>query len=107
MDVAKVLHDKNIPFALSSHGAAAPEQRLAMQAGYAMRGGLAFQDALAAVTIVPARMLGVDDRVGSLDVGKDADLVLWSGEPFQPTSRVVGVLLDGVLVVDPRPAERP
>jgi imidazolonepropionase-like amidohydrolase len=72
-----------------------------------MRGGLAFQDALAAVTIVPARMLGVDDRVGSLDVGKDADLVLWSGEPFQPTSRVVGVLLDGVLVVDPRPAERP
>jgi imidazolonepropionase-like amidohydrolase len=105
MDVAKVLHDKNIPFALSSHGAAAPEQRLAMQAGYAMRGGLAFQDALAAVTIVPARMLGVDDRVGSLDVGKDADLVLWSGEPFQPASRVVGVLLDGVLVVDPRPAD--
>jgi len=107
MDVAKVLREKGIPFALSSHGAAAQEQRLAMQAGYAMRGGLAFEDALAAVTLSPARMLGVDDRVGSLDVGKDADIVLWSGEPFQPTSRVVGVLLDGVLVVDPRPVERP
>jgi imidazolonepropionase-like amidohydrolase len=67
-----------------------------------MRGGLPFDAALAAVTLTPARLLGVDDRVGSLDVGKDADLVLWSGEPFQPSARVVGVLLDGALVVDPR-----
>jgi imidazolonepropionase-like amidohydrolase len=57
------------------------------------------------VTINPARMIGVDDRVGSIEVGKDADLVLWSGEPFQPTSRVIGVLLNGELVLDPRPAE--
>jgi len=46
--------------------------------------------------------MGVDDRVGSIEVGKDADLVLWSGPPFEPTSGVIGVVLDGVLVVDPR-----
>ena len=102
-NTARQLHDAGIPFALSAHGGRG-ERSLGMQAGFAMRGGLSFQAALAAVTLEPARMLGVDDRVGSLDVGKDADLVLWSGEPFQPTSRVVGVLLGGALMVDPRPA---
>jgi imidazolonepropionase-like amidohydrolase len=101
-DTAKVLHDHGVRFALSGHGAEDPARRLALQPGFAMRGGLPFDAALAAVTIDPARMIGVDDRVGSIEVGKDADLVLWSGEPFQPTSRVVGVLLNGELVLDPR-----
>jgi hypothetical protein len=101
-NVAKLLHDRGIPFALSSHGSANHEDRLAQQAGYAMRGGLDFESALAAVTIQPARMLGVQDRVGSIEVGKDADLVLWNGPPFEPSSRIVGVLVDGVLKVDPR-----
>ena len=68
-----------------------------------MRGGLSFDAALAAVTITPARMVGVDNRVGSLEVGKDGDLVLWSGPtPFEPTSRIIGVLVDGVLKLGPR-----
>ena len=102
-DTAKVLHENGVTFALSGHGARNPESRLNLQPGYAMRGGLPFDAALAAVTINPARMIGVDDRVGTVEVGKDADLVLWSGEPFQPTSRVIGVLLNGELVLDPRP----
>jgi imidazolonepropionase-like amidohydrolase len=57
------------------------------------------------VTTTPARMLGIEKRVGTLEVGKDADLVLWSGQPFEPSSRVVGVVLDGVLQVDPRARE--
>ncbi len=99
---ATILHGAGIPLALSSHGAEAPADRLERQAGYAMRGGLPFDAALAAVTLTPARMLGVDERVGSIAVGKDADLVLWNGEPFEATSRVIGVLLEGRLVVDPR-----
>jgi imidazolonepropionase-like amidohydrolase len=51
-------------------------------------------------------MLGVEERVGSLEVGKDADLVLWSGPPFEPASRVIGVILGGALVVDPREEKR-
>lgn len=102
-NVAALLHDRGIPVALSSHGARDVESRLGMQAGFAMRGGMDFDAALEAVTITPARMVGVDDRVGSLEVGKDADLVLWSGPtPFEPTSRIIGVLVDGVLKLDPR-----
>jgi imidazolonepropionase-like amidohydrolase len=104
-NVAKLLHDQGVPIALSSHGEPGIEDRLPMQAAYAMRGGLSFDDALAAVTIAPARMLGVEDRVGSVEVGKDADLVLWNGEPFEPGTRVVGVILGGVLEVDPRAKE--
>ena len=89
-------------FALSGQGTSDRGERLAYQPGLAMRGGLSFDAALAAVTITPARMAGVDDRIGSLEVGKDADFVLWSGEPFQPTSRILGVVLNGELVVDNR-----
>jgi imidazolonepropionase-like amidohydrolase len=102
LDAARELADLGVAFALSGHGAGEPGARLGDQAGLAMRGGLAFDAALAAVTLVPARMVGVDDRVGSLEVGKDADLVLWSGPPFEPSSRIVGVILGGELVVDPR-----
>ena len=104
-NVAQLLHEQGIVVALSAHGNTALDNNLAMQAGYAMRGGLGFEAALAAVTLHPARLLGVEDRVGSLEVGKDADLALWNGEPFEPTSRVVGVIVDGVLRVDPRPKQ--
>jgi len=102
MDTAKKLTDAGILVALSAHGADQPDERLAVQAGLAMRGGLSRAEALAAVTINPARILGIEDRVGTVEVGKDADLVLWNGEPFEITSRPVGVLVDGALVVDPR-----
>ena len=104
-NVAELLHEQGVMIALSSHGAAPIESRLPMQAGYAMQGGLPFDAALAAVTTNPALLLGVEKRVGSLEVGKDADIVLWNGPPFEPSSRVIGVVLDGVLKVDPRPRE--
>jgi imidazolonepropionase-like amidohydrolase len=96
------LHELGVPIALSAHGASLPGESLAHQAGFAMRGGLPFEAVLEAVTIAPARMIGVDERVGSLEVGKDADLVLWNGKPFEASSGIVGVILGGRLVVDPR-----
>jgi imidazolonepropionase-like amidohydrolase len=50
---------------------------------------------LRAVTIHPARSFGIDDRVGSLEPGKDADIVICSGDPLDPRSRVELVLIDG------------
>jgi imidazolonepropionase-like amidohydrolase len=102
-NTARVLLERGVPVALSSHGASAADQRLDRQAGFAMRGGLSFDQALAAVTTTPAGMIGVSDRVGTLEAGKDGDLVMWSGPPFEATSRVVGVLIGGQLVLDPRP----
>ena len=103
-DSAKRLTDLGITVCLSAHGNTSPSGSLGRQAGHAMRGGLRLEQALEAVTLAPARLLGIDDRVGSVAEGLDADLVLWSGTPFEATSRVVGVLVDGELVLDPRTA---
>ena len=58
----------------------------------------AFEQALATITIDPARILGVADRVGSLEVGKDGDLALYDGDPFEYTSHCIGVIIDGTVV---------
>jgi len=99
---AKVLVDLGIPVALSSHGARSTHARLADQAGFAIRGGLTLDEALAAVTTTPAEMFGIGEEVGKIRTGGAADLVLWNGTPFEATSRIVGVLVDGNLVLDPR-----
>ncbi len=102
LELAAQLEELGVTFVLSAHGSHDHAVSLGRQAGFAMRGGLSFESALAAVTRTPAEMLGIDDRVGTIEAGKDADLVLWSGKPFEATSAVIGVLVDGRLVLDPR-----
>lgn len=102
LETAKKLRDAGIVFALSAHDGSDAAGRLDVQAGLAMRGGITREEALRAVTITPAQILGIADRVGTVEVGKDADLVLWNGEPFEITSRPVGVLVGGNLALDPR-----
>lgn len=70
-------------------------RNLRQEAGNAIAYGLERSAALQAVTIVPARVWGVADRCGSLDVGKDADLVVWSGDPFELTSSAEHVFIRG------------
>jgi imidazolonepropionase-like amidohydrolase len=65
-------------------------------AGRAVRFGLTREDALAAVTINPARIFGFDDRFGSIAPGKDADLVLWSGDPLETTTVARAVFVRGI-----------
>ena len=52
-------------------------------------------EALRAITLTPARLCGLDSRVGSLEVGKDADMVLWDNDPLELFSRVLGVYING------------
>ncbi|MEM7261191.1 MAG: amidohydrolase family protein, partial [Planctomycetota bacterium] len=78
------------------------EDGLARQAMYARRYGLSLEDAIAAVTSVPAEILGLDSEIGTLETGKRADLVVWNGEPFAATSQPVVVIVGGDIVVDRR-----
>lgn len=68
-----------------------PLQYLPLCAAMAMRSGLTRQEALAAITIQPARIAGLDDRIGSLEIGKDADLVLATGDPLELETRIEAV----------------
>jgi imidazolonepropionase-like amidohydrolase len=77
---------------------------LPFEAGFARTYGLPEDAALRAVTLVAARLLGVADRVGSIEVGKHADLVVVRGDPFEPLSPLVGVFVGGESV-DLRPWE--
>ncbi len=104
-DTVKDLDERGIVFALSGHSSNDSDKRMALQPAYAVRAGLSPEKALAAATLVPARMLGIDDRVGSIESGKLADLVLWNGDPTSFGSAVVGVLLNGEMVRDPRPVQ--
>lgn len=65
-------------------------------AGTAVANGLGYQDALAAVTLNPAKLWGVGDKVGSLAPGKDGDVVIWNGDPLETTSWPVNVFIAGV-----------
>ena len=60
--------------------------------------GLGFDGALHAVTLGNAKILGIDDRVGSLEVGKDADIAVFDGDPFEYTTHACTVLINGVIV---------
>jgi imidazolonepropionase-like amidohydrolase len=93
-DSARVLKDAGIPLALTAAGQTG-EYGLARQAMFAMRYGLTRSEAVDAVTLAPAQLLGIADRVGTIAVGKDADLVLWNGEPFEATSRQQQVFING------------
>ncbi|MDX9910293.1 MAG: amidohydrolase family protein [Phycisphaerales bacterium] len=98
LETAKILADAGITFAIESgYEGYVPKVRVvlfeaAAAAGY---GGLGFERALAAVTIIPADILGIADRVGSIEVGKDGDLAMYDGDPFEYTTHCVGVLIEG------------
>ncbi|HEX8929625.1 MAG TPA: amidohydrolase family protein, partial [Actinomycetota bacterium] len=78
-----------------------PIQLLHVQAALAVKEGLDPAAALRAVTLVPARVMGVDDRVGSLLAGKAATLCIWSGDPLDVRSRVEAAWIEGRRVLGP------
>ena len=62
-------------------------RNMKQEAGNAVAYGMTWDDALRAVTLTPAEVFGVADRVGSLQAGRDANVVVWSGDPFEFTTR--------------------
>ncbi len=100
METASVLRKAGIPFAIESgYESYVPKTRVVLwEAGLAAARGLTQEQALAAVTIDAARLLGVDKRVGSLEAGKDGDVAIFDGDPLEYTSHVVDVVIDGHVV---------
>jgi imidazolonepropionase-like amidohydrolase len=75
-------------------------RRLNQDAGKIMRYGLTEEEALRSITLNPAWIIGVDDRVGSIDVGKDADITIWNSYPLSSTALADKVLIDGDVYFD-------
>ena len=94
------LRDAGVRFAFQSgYEAYVPKTRVLLwEAAIAAANGLGREGALSAITIDAARLIGVGDRVGSLEVGKDGDVALFDGDPFEYTSHVTHVVIDGQLV---------
>jgi len=99
-ETAAKLRAANIPVALQSgYESYVPKNRLVLfEAGLAAAHGLTFEQALGMITIEAARILGIADRVGSLETGKDADIALYDGDPFEYTTHCVGVVIEGEVV---------
>jgi len=99
-ETAAKLAEAGIPFAIQSgYESYVPKTRIVLfEAALAAGHGLGFDRALRSITIDAARILGIDDRVGSLEVGKDGDLALYDGDPFEYTSHCVGVVIEGEVV---------
>lgn len=97
---AQALIDADIPVAFQSgYESYVPKTRVVLfEAAIALQHGMAFDTALRAITIEAAKILGIDKNVGSLERGKDGDLALFDGDPFEYTSHVTGTVVDGVLV---------
>jgi imidazolonepropionase-like amidohydrolase len=96
---AALLQQAGIPISImTGYVAYVPKSRvLLFEAAVAAANGLGMEPALRAITISPARILGIDDRVGSLSKGKDADAVVFDGDPLEYTSHVQQVLVQGAV----------
>lgn len=101
-ETAARLRKARIPFAIQGgYESYVPKVRIVLyEAAIAAANGLTFDEALAAITIDAANILGIDKRVGSLEVGKDGDAAVYDGDPFEYTTHCVGVTIDGKVVSD-------
>ena len=95
-ETAARLAEAGIPFAIQTgfEGYVPKTRVLLWEAAIAAANGLGRERALEAVTLGAARILGVEGRVGSVEVGKDADLALFDGDPFEYTTHVCGVVIE-------------
>ncbi|MEM6470842.1 MAG: amidohydrolase family protein, partial [Planctomycetota bacterium] len=103
VETPRVLEESGIPFAVTSlstsislGGIAGRDlTSLPLEAAFLVRGGASSQEALEALTLTPAKMLGVDDRMGSLEVGKDADILILTGDPLDYRTYVETAVVNG------------
>lgn len=99
-DTYRILTQYGIPISITTDHPYTPIQYLNICAAIAVREGLKEDDALRGITINPAKNLGVDDRVGSIEVGKDGDVVLWSHHPLSYMAIPEVTIINGEIVYE-------
>ena len=95
-----IFNREDIPFCFITDHPVIDGRNLVLTASIATQWGMTDEDALRAITLSAAEHIGIEDRVGSLEVGKDADIVLWSGNPLEFTSFVDMTIIDGDIVYE-------
>lgn len=93
-----LLYKNKVKFCLTTDHPTIPIRYLQLLAAVAISEGLPYEEALRAITINAAEILGISNIVGSIEVGKDADIVLIDGDPLDPDSKVVYTIIDGNIV---------
>lgn len=98
-DTPKVLKEAGVKFAIMTDSPVIPLDKLALCAAWAVNAGLEEEEALKAITINAAEILGVEDRIGSIEKGKDADIVIFDGHPLRDIKAKAAVtIIDGKAV---------
>ncbi len=95
MKAIKILNENGILASLICDHPIIPLEYASIQAAAGLRYGAKEEDLLKMLTINPAKILGIDDRIGTIETGKDADLVVWAGHPFDMSSKVKSVYING------------
>lgn len=90
-----ILKDAGVLIAITTDHPVTRIQYLPICAGFAAKEGLGVEEALKAITCNPAKICGVDDRVGSLQVGKDADVAIYDGNPMEVFTKTLYTIVGG------------
>jgi imidazolonepropionase-like amidohydrolase len=98
LETSAALAARGVSFAIMTDHPVVPVQYLLISAGLTTRGGLTEEQAMSAITIGAARVLGLEERIGSIAPGKDGDIVILSGHPFYLGTVVNGVYVGGKLI---------
>ncbi|MGO1527617.1 MAG: amidohydrolase [Senegalia sp. (in: firmicutes)] len=98
-ETPKILHEAGVRFAIMTDSPVIPLDKLVFCAAWAANAGLNEEEALRAITINPAQILGVSNRLGSIENGKDADIVVFDGHPLRDMrAKVCMTIIDGNIV---------
>ena len=96
---AATLHEAGVPISIITDNPVTPIEYLPLCAGLCVADGLPYEEAWKAITINPAKQMGISDRVGSLESGKDGDIVIWNDDPLKMiAAKVFMTVIDGKIV---------
>jgi len=99
-ETPRILHEAGVKFAIMTDHPVIPIYTLPICAAMAVRAGLPYYEALKAITISAAEIIGINDRVGSLETGKDADLIICDGDILSLESKVEHVFISGKKITE-------